>query len=223
MTAAPNRKTTGLWLAVQAWLIWALVRLLLALVRLRRRHGERLQRARAGGRPLLYAFWHGRQLALFKANPERGRRLAVMTSLSRDGSLQSLVCRRFGLEVVRGSSSRSGLAGLLAMGRRLRAGASVAVAVDGPRGPALVAKPGIIALAWTAGLPIVPITVGFRRRWVLHRTWDRFAIPKPFTRATVAYGEPLWVTRRPEGCDAPGLAAELGRRLRALDAEVDAA
>lgn len=223
MAAGPNRRFTAIWLAWQAWLIWALARLLLALVRIRQRHGERLQRAQAGGGPLLYAFWHGRQLALFKANPERGRRLAVMTSLSRDGCLQSLVCRRFGLEVVRGSSSRSGLAGLVAMGRRLRAGVSVGVAVDGPRGPAAVAKPGIIALAWTAGVPIVPITVGFRRRWVLRRAWDRFAIPKPFTRATVAFGEPLWVARRPEGCDAPGLAAELGRRLRELDAEVDAA
>jgi lysophospholipid acyltransferase (LPLAT)-like uncharacterized protein len=204
----------------KAFFIWLIARLLLATVRLRVLHAERLALARESGGPLLFAFWHGRQLALFKANPER--ELAVMTSLSRDGQMQSLVCRRFGLQVVRGSSSRAALTGLLALGRKLRAGVSIGLAVDGPKGPVFEAKPGICALAQQADMPIVPITVGFASSWLLSKTWDQFRIPKPFTRAVVAYGEPIRLARRADTKARDDQALGLSTCLCDLTAEVDA-
>jgi lysophospholipid acyltransferase (LPLAT)-like uncharacterized protein len=202
--------------------VWLLARILLATIRLRVIYQERLEAARALGRPLLYAFWHGRQLMLFKGNPERGRRLAVITSLSRDGQMQSLICRRFGLEVVRGSSSRAGLSGLLALSRRLKNDCPVALAVDGPRGPVQIAKPGAVVLARNTGAPIVPVTVGFRRRWELGRAWDRFQIPWPFTEACMVFGQPIQVPADANTADVERVCERLTLELSDLTAEVDA-
>jgi lysophospholipid acyltransferase (LPLAT)-like uncharacterized protein len=210
----------SLWVRIKAFFVWLLARLVLATVRVRNLYLDRLAMARELGRPVLYAFWHGRQLALFKANPEA--RLTVMTSLSRDGEMQALVCRRFGLKVVRGSSSRRGLAGLMALGKHLKEGFSVGMAVDGPRGPAFDAKTGIVVLARRTGSPIVPITAAFGRCIQLKKAWDRFLIPLPFARATVAYGEPILVSRKATSREMRETTARLTESLRVLTAEVDA-
>lgn len=219
MTAS-RRTEAGWWTRFKAFVVWLVARLVLATVRVRVLHGERLDRARAGGGPLIFAFWHGRQLGLFKANP--ARKLAVLASHSRDGAMQARICRRFGLEVVRGSSSRGGMAGLLALGRTMRRGCSVGMAVDGPRGPAFEAKPGTVALARAQRAPVVPITIGYRRRIQLGGAWDRFQIPVPFTRAVVAYGEPLQIDPGGSPEQVQELTARLAGSLRELTAEVDA-
>jgi lysophospholipid acyltransferase (LPLAT)-like uncharacterized protein len=193
----PEPGINSVWTRIKAWIICLLARLLFLTIRVRLRHEDRIDAARRSGRPLLYAFWHGRQLGLLKGNPERGKRLAILTSQSRDGQLQTGVMRCFGLEVVRGSSSRGGLAGLVGLTRKLRSGASVGMAVDGPRGPIFDAKPGIFALARQSGSPIVPISVGFSRYWELRRTWDGFRIPKPFATAWIVVGQPRYVDRGP--------------------------
>jgi lysophospholipid acyltransferase (LPLAT)-like uncharacterized protein len=210
----------SLWAKIKAFFVWLVARVVLATVRVRNLYLDRLARARELDRPVLYAFWHGRQLALFKANPEA--RLTVMTSLSRDGEMQASVCRRFGLKVVRGSSSRRGFSGLLALGKRLKEGFSVGMAVDGPRGPAFEAKSGIVVLARRTGSPIVPITAAFGRSLELKKAWDRFLIPLPFAKATVAYGEPILVSRKATSQQMRDTTARLTESLRALTSEVDA-
>lgn len=216
---ATRRRQRSFWIWLEALIIWLAAYILLATIRMNVLHQERLTEARRAGKPILYAFWHGRQIALFKANPER--RLAVMASLSRDGAVQAQICKRFGIWSVRGSSSRRGLSAMLMLGRMLADGISVGLAVDGPRGPVFAAKPGILALARVRGCPVVPITVGFRRKLELRRTWDRFQIPAPFTSATVAYGEPLLVPADADASSLEETAALLTNDLRRLTAEVD--
>ena len=80
---------------------------------------------------------------------------------------------------------------MLALGRAVRQGKSVAVAVDGPRGPCCKVKPGVIAVAAASGRPVVPVVSAARRRVVLSGAWDRFHLPLPFTRAVVVFGEPM--------------------------------
>jgi len=163
-----------LWIRVKAWVVWLLARIVLASLRLRVRGLDNVEAAGSGGRPVLYAFWHGRQLALLRANPTR--RLTVMTRLSRDGEMQARVMGRFGIEVVRGSSSRGGLAGMLALNRSLTDGSSVGMAVDGPRGPRMRVQPGAAALALAASAPIAPVAFATRRGRYLD-SWDRFLLP----------------------------------------------
>jgi lysophospholipid acyltransferase (LPLAT)-like uncharacterized protein len=138
----------------------------------------------------VYAFWHGNQMALVGA---RRPRLGVLVSRSLDGELQTGVLAAFGIAAARGSSSRGGSEGLRALVRWVRRGGSAAFAVDGPRGPRGVCKPGAEAAASLARVPLVAVAAAASRAWVLDRTWDRFSIPAPFCRiavATRAVGQP---------------------------------
>jgi hypothetical protein len=63
---------------------------------------------------------------------------------------------------------------------------------DGPRGPRFIVQPGVILLAQKTGYPIVPVSYSARNLWVFN-SWDRFVVPRPFTRCRVVYGSPLKV------------------------------
>lgn len=140
--------------------------------------------------PGLVAFWHGDQLPLLGERP--AGRLVAPVSLSADGRLQALILARLGIEHVSGSSSRGGAVALRGLWRALRAGALALVAVDGPRGPRGVVKPGVIYLARRTGLPIWPAGVAVSRGRRLRRAWDRYLLPCPFARAVVRVGAPWY-------------------------------
>ncbi len=112
-------------------------------------------------------------------------------SFSRDGDLQARALPVLGLAVRRGSTSRGGVRGLAALVRLLRGGMDAAFAVDGPRGPWGVVKPGAAAAARFAGGVLVPLGCAASRSWVLKKAWDRFEIPLPFARVVVSVGSPL--------------------------------
>jgi lysophospholipid acyltransferase (LPLAT)-like uncharacterized protein len=154
----------------------------------------------AGPRPVLGAVWH--QGLLVAAYRWRARGVAVPVSRSRDGDLIDGVLRRLGFaESPRGSSSR-GASGLLrALIRIARQGTVVAVLPDGPRGPARVAKPGIVALASATGAALVPVGVA-ARPCLRFGSWDGTMLPLPFARVHCVYGSPLFVPKRPPDLDA---------------------
>lgn len=141
-------------------------------------------------RPWVLAFFHGTQWPLLAW--KRRKKTVVLVSLSRDGQMQSRALALQGLRVVRGSSSRGGARGLAALVRRMkREGADAAFAVDGPRGPYGVAKPGALTAARATGALLVPMGSAMQRGVVLRRAWDRFAIAWPFSRVTVRLGAPI--------------------------------
>ena len=146
--------------------------------------------------PFVFCFWHGNQAGLL-AHP-RVRPAVVMTSLSRDGTLQSRILSRLGFVVVRGSSSRGGAAGLKAVIAKMREGCDALFAVDGPRGPLHQIKPGALSAAKTVNAPLVPLRAEASRAWVFQRTWDRYTLPKPFASVVVYRGTPIEPTRKPE-------------------------
>lgn len=166
------------WTPIAAWLAFVVLWLLHATLRVRVDGTLPVERA-------VYAFWHGEQQLILPLVRRRARRVAVLTSLSADGRLQAAILRRLGLEVVSGSSSRGGAAGLQGLVRRVREGADGAVAVDGPRGPRHVAKPGAVQLARLSGVPVVALRARATRVWTFGRSWDRFVVPKPFARVEV--------------------------------------
>jgi len=136
--------------------------------------------------PLVAAFFHEDQLPLVALH--RHMRMVGMASLSRDGQLLSDVVQRLGYRVIRGSTSR----GTLRVGRAaLRAlqqeGASLALAVDGPRGPRRKVQEGAVAFAAMAGRPLVFLAVHAAPAWRA-RSWDRFLVPLPFARVELRYG-----------------------------------
>ncbi|MCS6849638.1 MAG: lysophospholipid acyltransferase family protein [Gemmataceae bacterium] len=123
----------------------------------------------------IYAFWHESVLA-----PALLRtRVHVLISQHADGELIARICRHLGHGVVRGSSTRGGSLGLLQLLKRSRR-SHLMVTPDGPRGPRRRFQLGAVYLASRSQLPIVPVGVGFSDAWRA-RSWDRFAIPKPYS------------------------------------------
>lgn len=168
--------------------------------------------------PVIYAVWHARILLLPWIYGHRP--VCVLASRSRDGELVTRYVASFGLEVVRGSSSRGGAEALRALARWLKDGREVLVVPDGPRGPAEQAKLGVVALARLSGASIVPVAVGLSSEWRL-RSWDGFRIPKPFSRCVVRFGEPISVPRTSDRAAEEAARGRVEAALRALTASVD--
>lgn len=136
---------------------------------------------------VIFAHWHGDELALLGYYAFRG--LAVLSSLSDDGTLMASCLTLFGFRVYRGSSTRGGARGLIGLIKAVRSGSQGAVAVDGPKGPIYEVKPGIIELAAKTGVPILPIHTKASSAWFIPRAWNKSYLPKPFARIDVYYGK----------------------------------
>jgi lysophospholipid acyltransferase (LPLAT)-like uncharacterized protein len=161
--------------------------------------------------PVIIAFWHNRTalMAYFYEHFCRGRTARTFISRSRDGQFMTDVAARFGIQAVRGSSSRGGTSAMLAA---VKAAADpmvdLVITPDGPRGPRYQLQPGILKLAQATGRPIVAVT--YRLAWKRElRSWDRFHVPLPFSACHLVTADPI---RVPEGASEAEL-AELARRV----------
>lgn len=157
--------------------------------------------------PTVFCFWHESLLAA--AWRFRGLGIAILISRSFDGELIARTVERLGFLAIRGSSSRGGAAGLRGMAEAYAAGRICAFTADGPKGPRRVAKGGAVQLAALAGAGWVGcFHPEPERAWRL-KSWDRFTIPKPFTK--VRFGWPEHV--RPVEPGAVQAAMEAAVRL----------
>jgi hypothetical protein len=209
------RVLRALWVWPAVWLL----RVLAASWRVEIRGGDPF----AAGGPVLAATWH--EGGLIAAGMYRDRGYHVLVSRSRDGGHIAAVLVRLGFgESSRGSSSRAGARALLGARRILAQGRVAGILVDGPRGPARVAKAGVISAARLAGVPVWPMVFA-GRPCLRFASWDRMRLPLPFARVVVQHAEPLAVPRDATDAEIESLRARFEERLlalaRALDAELD--
>jgi len=163
-------------------------------------------------------FWHR---SVFPATYFfRNRGISVMTSRSFDGEYIARIIESFGFKAVRGSSSRGAVRALLGMHTVIEREGVAAFTIDGPRGPVYVAKPGPTLLARNTGQPIRCFYVAVRDAWVLN-SWDRFLIPKPFTRAHVRWSAPITVPRETTSADLPAYHARMQDALERVRAAAE--
>jgi Kdo2-lipid IVA 3' secondary acyltransferase len=146
---------------------------------------------KAVGENYIGALWHNR-LLVFPLVLRRffsNRDGAALISASRDGDLLSDAIHRFDYDVVRGSSSKLGASGLLQLSDVLASKRDVVITPDGPRGPAYEIGPGLVFLAQKTGAAVLPINMEYSSCWRV-KSWDRFIIPKPFSKVRVIIGQP---------------------------------
>jgi lysophospholipid acyltransferase (LPLAT)-like uncharacterized protein len=208
-----------------AWLIFAAVRVVNLTLRYRWQDGSGYYE---GGTPsaAIYCVWHNR-LALCLpiyygyvkhryAVPTSG--MAALVSASKDGAFLAAVLECFGVQPVRGSTSRRGPQALLELTSWAQRGYDLAITPDGPRGPAYQVQEGVMSLAQITGLPIIPSS--YHLNWKLQaKSWDRFQIPLPFARCDVRVGPPIRVPRECTGEARELLRQQLEHTLRELSVD----
>jgi lysophospholipid acyltransferase (LPLAT)-like uncharacterized protein len=201
---------------VLAYLVGGAIAVYRSLFRIETLHDERFERLLATDRPILFSLWHGRMFCPILQHRRQG--IVTMASQSKDGEIIARWLTRNGYRVARGSTNKRGLEALekmIALMREERRHG--ALTVDGPRGPAGIVKAGAVRLARETGAWVLPITYASTRpRWL--RSWDRYLLPRIFSKNVVAYGEPFLLE---EDIGTPAAAGRIQKALESITEEAD--
>ncbi|MCO6459540.1 MAG: lysophospholipid acyltransferase family protein [Pirellulaceae bacterium] len=149
--------------------------------------------------PVIYLCWHEYIPFMFYL---RGHsHTAALLSRHQDAELLYQACRLMGFQTVRGSTNRGGVAALRELIRKSRRRLNLAITPDGPRGPRRRLAQGPIFLSSRLQIPLVIAGLGYDRPWRMP-TWDRFAVPRPFSRARLVISPRIQI---PAELDRDGL------------------
>jgi lysophospholipid acyltransferase (LPLAT)-like uncharacterized protein len=146
----------------------------------------------------IFVFWHENILMPLALRGHSNT--AMLLSRHTDANILDRVARMMGFGVVRGSTFHGGSAALRELAERARR-SNLTITPDGPRGPRRRLAPGCVFLASTLQIPIVAMGFGYEKPWRL-RTWDRFAIPRPWSRARAVVSRAIAI---PEQLDRDGV------------------
>lgn len=200
-------------LQVVPWLVAWLIRIWFATCRIRVHGHEHRSATLDAGKTIVASFWHYTMLFVFYQL--RRESAVVMVSASRDGEYIARLARALGFSTARGSRNNRGMQALKDLLKHAGAGENTAIVADGSQGPPRVAQPGAILVASRTGVPVLPMAWS-ASSYIATSSWDRTAIPKPFSRVDYLYGEPLYV---PPNLKAEGIEEyrlELENRLNEL-------
>ena len=169
-------------------------------------------------RVYLPIYWHGHQVPgalLVRRWIKRGFNTAFLISASVDGEVPASVARSWGGQVIRGSAHDTGALVLRDSVAMMKEGVSIVTNPDGPLGPGFEVKTGTVLVARIGGAPIIPIACAASRAWTLDR-WDKFLIPKPFSRVAIAVGEPIEVPRSTPANELEGVREQVQAAMDSL-------
>lgn len=170
--------------------------------------------------PCIYAMWHGQQFCVHGI-PNR-EKLNILVSTSIDGEIITRTVQKWGFKTVRGSTARKGaVGGTMQIIERLKSGESIAIMVDGPRGPAKKVKGGVVKIAQMAGVPIVPVVwYSPQKNFLKLPSWDAMQIPFLFTKIVNLYGNPIKVSTDAKDKDEAFYISMIQRSLNELEQNV---
>jgi lysophospholipid acyltransferase (LPLAT)-like uncharacterized protein len=195
------------------------IRLLASVITIKEIPGKHPEELKRQGKKVIFALWHSSMLVPAYASRNLG--FNVLISRHSDGEYIARVIQRLGNKAVRGSTTRGGARALLSMIKKIKEeDDSLAITPDGPKGPRFIVQPGVIFLAQKAGYPIVPVSLGLTKYWELP-SWDRFRIPKPFSKAVMIYGEPITIPPKLERSEVEEYRKLLEKRLNEMGIEAD--
>ncbi len=176
--------------------------------------------------PGIGAGWHGR-IALLGYSFPQPKTTHALISQGRDGALMARIIEDLGFKTVRGSAkaahktkAKGGVGALRAMVKILEQGRRVLITPDGPHGPRMHAKSGIVTLARLSGVPVYTVTYAVRKRMVVN-SWDRFIIPLPFNRGVFIWGKPITVARDADKKEQEKVRRQIEDQLNAMTRQAD--
>ncbi len=167
----------------------------------------------------IHAFWHDKQFApiMLLANSALGKgKHACFVSASYDGEMLAQWLKRLGYKLVRGSSSKKALSGLVNLINITKEGYSVGITADGPRGPFHKAKTGAAYIAYKSGIGLLPLGVAYSCKWKFNKAWDKYQLPLPFAKAVIYIGEPMHIT---DISDMDSVVAQVNKAIDHSDAQ----
>ena len=217
--ATPHQPT---WIQrLMATLVFVAIRAVAVTLRSRVEDASGLFVGRTTGEPVIFSIWHNRLalcLVMYHRHVVRHqpqRKMAAMVSASKDGAMLARILELFGVQPVRGSTSRRGPQALRELTAWGAQGYDLAITPDGPRGPCYTVQSGVVSVAQLTGLPVVPVSYHLNRKTRL-KSWDRFQVPWPFARCTIRVGDVLRVPRDASEADRDRFQQELEARMRAI-------
>ena len=151
------------------------------------------------GEPVIPCYWH--QMHIFgswymRKLQQRGLKIGFLISPSVDGEVPAKIVESWGAVAIRGSSNRTGARALKDMYNTIvKDKVSPVTTSDGPTGPVHEFKQGAVMLAQLTQSPMLPVAYSASRYWEL-KTWDKFIIPKPFSRIIIAVGKPHYIDKK---------------------------
>lgn len=175
----------------------------------------------------IIAGWHNQIMSLTGhcssyLQKKRGVSLTPLVSHSKDGEMIFLTFRRFGMESVRGSTSKGGSAALRQLLKLLKEGKVPIFTPDGPRGPIFKVQPGVIQIASVTKLPIITFYARFAS-FHEFKSWDKHRFPKFGTKMWIDYSEPFFVPEKIENYEEYALQLEnkMLEQMKRLDTLVE--
>ena len=144
-------------------------------------------------KPHIYGFWHSKLFITPIFFKDVEKKLA-MSSPTKDGELISVPLEKMGYVLVRGSSDKNQISSTISLLKYLKKGYSIGTPLDGPKGPKEKAKKGLLYLSQKTSIPLVPVGISYSKKWILKKTWDKFEIPKPFSKVKIFLSEPITIS-----------------------------
>lgn len=145
-------------------------------------------------KPYVLALWHNKVVATVLALGFIKKR-AGLASPSADGELISVPLEKLGYKMIRGSSGKDSVKGLVQLIKAVKEGYTIGTPLDGPKGPRFEAKQGMMYVAQKSGRPMVFMGAAYSKKWVLSKTWDKCQIPKPFSKVVCVISEPFYLEK----------------------------
>ncbi len=146
----------------------------------------------AKNRPVLFAIWHC-QLAYSIKIFGKYREVKALASPHSDGKIIGGIVRKFGYDVIEGSSYKNANGALKEILSNLKAGVNVVITPDGPRGPAKEVNSTITKIASKYGYSLIAASCKPSRYFTLN-SWDEMMFPKPFSTIEVRISKVLELT-----------------------------
>lgn len=186
--------------------------------RIKEINGHKITPYQGKEKKYIYGFFHSQLLAHIYFY--RNTKIVSLASLHKDGEIAAIVAQKFGITIVRGSSTRGGVEALLGLKKYINEGYDAALTVDGPRGPAGIVNNGVIYLAKLTGKEIVPCCFVCDKNIRL-KSWDRFMVPLPFSNGIFNFGKPIKIPKNIKEEDISIYKEKIQKELVRINSEAE--